>query len=101
MADFDGRIAEALQHDDTFLGLLAQLREAASAEVTVRVDEPCSSRGCGCKHIRMVKVPDYKLKLQIMEFLANRGVGRPAAVESGGDEDRIVFKRLVKIEEDA
>ena len=57
-------------------------KEAASSTVTVRDDTPCLKPGCGCKHIRTVKVPDYKLKLQIIEFLANRGVGRPQQAEA-------------------
>lgn len=98
MADFDSEIAKALESDETFQGLLGQLREAASAEVTVRDGEPCSK--CSCKHVRMVKVPDYKLKLQIMEFLANRGVGRPAQA-SEASEEQIVFERVVYMGADA
>lgn len=97
MADFDASIAEALEDDATFQGLLSQLREAASAEVTVRDAEPCGK--CSCKHVRMVRVPDYKLKLQIMEFLANRGVGRPSQVEGAGDVG-VVFERVVYMGDD-
>lgn len=97
MADFDAAIAEALENDETFQGLLAQLREAASAEVMVRDAEPCP-KGCGCKHIRMVKVPDYTLKLKIIQFLAERGVGRPKQTEESSDE-RIHFERIVYLGE--
>ncbi|HEY6019916.1 MAG TPA: hypothetical protein VIY48_08435 [Candidatus Paceibacterota bacterium] len=96
MADFDQRISDALATDETFQGILAQLKAAAESEVLVRDDTPCKK--CDCKHIRMVSVPDYKTKLAIMEFLANRGVGRPQQAE-GESGERIVFKRLVKMEE--
>lgn len=95
VSDFDEGIRVALADDPTFQGILNQLREAASAEVLARDPTPCSK--CECKHIRMVKVPDYKLKLQIMEFLANRGVGRPDVVRAV-DEDRIVFERVVYLD---
>ena len=94
MPDFDASIRDALEGDPVFQGLLEQLREAASAEVTIRDAEPCPKR-CGCKHIRNVKVPDYKLKLQIMEFLANRGVGRPGQTQEL-EQERITFVREVR-----
>lgn len=93
MADFDRRLAEALENDEAFQGLLQQLKEAATAEVTIYDREPCP-KGCGCKHFRQVKVPDYNTKLKIMEFLANRGVGRPAQA-SGEDSQGITFERVV------
>ena len=93
MADFDENVRKALEDDETFQGILAQLKAAASSEITVRDDQPCP-KGCGCKHIRMVRVPDYKTKLAIMEFLANRGVGRPNQATDASDE-RIVFERVV------
>ncbi len=93
MADFDENIRKALEQDEGFQGLLKQLHEAATSEVTVQYRDGCQ-RDCGCKHIQNVKVPDYKLKLQIMEFLANRGVGRPNATESSSDE-QILFERIV------
>lgn len=94
MSDFDSRIAQSLEDDPTFQGLLAELTKAATAETTVRSDEPCGK--CSCKHIRMVRVPDFKLKLQIMEFLANRGVGRPAQAEGEQEGERITFVREVR-----
>jgi lysyl-tRNA synthetase class I len=93
--DFDENLRAALEHDETFQSIMAQLKEAASSTVTVRDDTPCLKPGCGCKHIRTVKVPDYKLKLQIIEFLANRGVGRPQQAEAESGE-RITFIREVR-----
>lgn len=93
MADFDQNVASALEDDETFQGLLAQLRAAAASEVTVRDDTGCQK--CGCKHIRMVKVPDYNLKLKIMAWLAERGVGRPQATQGGDDVEKITFIRTV------
>lgn len=94
MADFDADIRKALEEDEAFQGLMQQLKEAITAEVTVRDDSPCSKPGCNCKHIRMVKVPDYKLKLQIAEFMANRGVGRPTQAE-GETGEKVNFVRHV------
>lgn len=94
MSDFDENIRKALEDDEAFTGLMAQLREAATSEVSVRDDTPCANPKCNCKHVRMVKVPDYKTKLAIAEFLANRGVGRPNATETSAEE-QIVFERVV------
>lgn len=93
-ADFDEGIRRALEDDEAFKGLMTQLREAATSEVTVRDDTPCANPKCSCKHVRSVRVPDYKTKLAIAEFLANRGVGRPNATETSSEE-RIVFERVV------
>ena len=92
MADFDASIRAELENNEFFRGLVDQLKAAAESEVHVRDDSGCAK--CGCKHIRNVKVPDYKLKLQIMQFLAERGVGRPSAVESV-DSEKIAFERVV------
>jgi len=94
MPDFDENLRKALESDETFQAIMAQLKEAAMTEVTIRDDTPCLKPNCGCKHIRTVKVPDYKLKLQIVEFLANRGVGRPQQAEAEQGE-RIQFERVV------
>lgn len=94
VADFDADMRAALEQDETFQGILEQLRQAASAEVLIRDTRPCTNPKCGCKHHRSVSVPDYKLKLQIIEFLSNRGVGRPGQVEGGG-ESGIVFERVI------
>lgn len=93
MADFDENVRKALENDEGFQGIMAQLKEAATSEVTVRYAEPCPK--CDCKHIRMIKVPDYKAKLAIIEFLANRGVGRPQQAE-GESGERITFIREVR-----
>lgn len=100
MSDFDESIRRALEDDEDFQGLLAQIKEAATSEVNVRDDTPCANPKCGCKHVRMVKVPDYKTKLACAEFLANRGVGRPNAKEQSSDE-QIVFERVVYLYDDA
>jgi hypothetical protein len=96
LADFDKKIAEALENDETFQALIAQLKEAATSEKTMRFDEPCPNEKCNCKHIRVHKVPNYELKMKIIEFLANRGVGRPAQAESSDDSEKIVFVREVR-----
>ena len=95
MPDFDENLRKVLESDETFQSIMAQLKEAASSTVTIRDDTPCLKPNCGCKHIRTVKVPDYKLKLQIIEFLANRGVGRPQQAEAEQGE-RITFIREVR-----
>jgi hypothetical protein len=97
LPDFDENVRQALEDDEAFMGLLQQLKDAATSTVKVRDGNPCP-KGCGCKHIRMVEVPDYNTKLKIMEFLANRGVGRPNQAESGSDE-RVVFERVVYMQE--
>lgn len=94
MSDFDDSIRAALENDEDFLALIAQIKAAATSEVNVRDDTPCANPKCNCKHVRMVKVPDYKTKLACAEFLANRGVGRPNAKEASADE-QIVFERVV------
>ena len=94
MSDFDESIRKALENDEDFQALVAQIKAAATSEVTVRVDEPCPNPKCNCKHIRMVKVPDYKTKLACIQFLTDRGVGRASAKEASSDE-QIVFERVV------
>lgn len=96
MADFDENLRKALEDDETFQSIMNQLKEAATSEVTTRHAEPCPK--CDCKHIRMVKVPDYKLKLAIIEFLSNRGVGRPNQA-TGENEERITFERVIYMDE--
>ena len=79
MADsFDEKLSKRL--DEDFERLIAMLGEALDAEKMVRDDSGCPK--CGCQHIRYMKVPDYKTKLQVAEFMTNRGIGRPAQVES-------------------
>lgn len=99
MSDFDESIRRALEDDEDFKALIGQIKEAATSEVNVRDDTPCSNPKCGCKHVRMVRVPDYKTKLACAEFLANRGVGRPNAKETSSDE-QIVFERVVYLFDD-
>ena len=94
MSDFDENIRKALESDEDFQNLIAQIKEAATSEVLVRDPSPCANPKCSCKHIRMVKVPDYKTKLACAEFLANRGVGRPGQAVEASDE-QIVFERVV------
>lgn len=96
MADFDKRIAEELENDETFQAIVGQLKAAATGTATQIDREPCSKENCNCKHFRTIQVPDYKLKMQIIEFLANRGVGRPAQAESGDDSEKITFIREVR-----
>jgi hypothetical protein len=97
VADFDENIRRALENDEAFLGLVEELKQAATATVTknIRIDTPCAK--CNCKHIRMVpvEVPDYNIKLKIMEFMTNRGVGRPNAADGGETAERITFIRTV------
>lgn len=97
MPDFDENVRKALEEDETFQGILNQLKEAAKDTVRIRVSDPCPKfgNGCTCQHIRFVEVPDYKTKLQIIEFLANRGVGRPQQAE-GETGERITFIREVR-----
>ena len=94
MPDFDENLRKVLEEDETFQMIMAQLKEAATSTVTVRDDTPCLKPGCGCKHIRTVKVPDYNTKIKIIEFLANRGVGRPQQAEAEQGE-RIQFERVI------
>lgn len=79
--------------------LIEMLDAGMNTTVKMRVDEPCSSKGCTCKHIRMIDTPDYNTKLKIAEFMMNQGFGRPAQADPQENEDRIVFKRLVKMED--
>ena len=100
MADFDESVRKALEEDAAFQGLIQQLKDAATSTVHVTDRSPAGCSKCGCKHFRTVEVPDYKTKLQIIEFLANRGVGRPNQVEAGSDE-RVIFERVVYLGDDA
>ena len=92
MPDFDENIRKALENDETFQSLIAQLKEAATSEVTARFDTPCAK--CGCKHIRMEKIPNYDLKLKIASWLTERGVGRATPAETS-NEEQIKFERVV------
>lgn len=97
MADFDADLRAALEEDERFKGVVNQLVEASSktVEINHRIDTACQK--CGCKHIRMekIEVPDYKTKLAIIEFLSNRGVGRPSQADGGSDAEKITFIRQV------
>lgn len=91
---FDERVAEAMEKD--FDGLIEELRKAATSEVKAKlVDEPCEK--CGCKHIRYISTPDWKTKIDIAEFLATRGFGRPGQAVSEESGERVVFQRLVEM----
>lgn len=87
---FDEKMAARLQAQ--FDKVLSQLEEAATSEITAWTDEPCPK--CGCQHRRAVRTPDWNLKLKVMEWMANRGFGRPSQRETEVNEDRIVFRRL-------
>lgn len=100
MADFDENIRKSLEDNEIFLGIIKQLEEAATSEVTVMLREPCGKDGCQCKHVRYVKVPAYETKLKVMDWLANRGVGRPAQA-SGEGEERIHFERVIYMDDAA
>lgn len=86
---FDEKMQRAL--DEDFEKLSGVLRNALDEETTVRDASGCPK--CECKHVRYVKVPDYKLKLQIAEFMANRGFGRPAVAESEQQGLTLVVER--------
>lgn len=96
MADFDEKIREALENDETFLGIIDQLKKAATETVRIRVQDPCPKfgKGCNCQHIRFIEVPAYETKLKLIQWLADRGVGR-AAVAEGESGERIIFERIV------
>lgn len=98
MADenFDDKLRTKLEAD--LEGLVDQLRQAMSAEVSTKITEPCEK--CGCKHFRYAKTPDWKTKLAIADFLSNRGYGRPGQAETESDSEKIIFKRLVVMEDD-
>ena len=99
MASFDERLAAELEGD--FEGLIAQLREAMTSTVKVKVDDPCPNPKCNCKHIRYVEVPDYKEKRSLAEWWFARVEGRPGQKEGEVDDERIVFQRLVDYGDDA
>lgn len=94
MSDLRGDIAIALQGWLTPEQLKALLDEILSMKK--------SARGwCGhCKKHVVVEIPDAKAVVGALSDLTNQGFGRPSEA-SGGDEDRIVFKRLTKLEDDA
>ena len=94
--DFDKRLADELENDDTFKAIMGQLREAATGTATFIDRQSCTKEGCNCKHFRTIQIPDYKLKMAIIEFLANRGVGRPAQADSADDSEKITFIREVR-----
>ena len=96
--DFDEKLRQKLLAD--LDGLVEQLREAATKTKKVSIQEPCPHKGCTCKHVRYVEVPDFALKLKIFEALAERGYGRPGQQESGEDKEKIVFQRLVVMPEE-
>jgi len=98
LASFDERLAAELEED--FEGLKQQLREAMTSTVKVKVDDPCPNPKCNCMHIRYVEVPDYKTKLALAEWWANRGFGRPGQQEADLESERIVFQRLVEMPAD-
>jgi hypothetical protein len=95
VADFDESIRKSLEDNEVFKGIIKQLEEAATSEVTVMLREPCGKDGCQCKHVRYMKVPAYDTKLKVMDWLANRGVGRPAQAE-GESGEKVTFIREVR-----
>lgn len=95
MADFDKEIAKSLEDSEVFKRVVKQLEEAATSKKKVISRDPCTDPKCSCKHFRTMEVPDYKLQLDILEFLTNRGVGRPAQADSGDDGEKITFIRRV------
>lgn len=95
MADFDENIRKSLEDNEVFQNLIKQLEEAATSEITIMLREPCGKKGCECKHVRYVKIPDYTTKLKVADWLANRGVGRPQQAE-GESAERITFIREVR-----
>jgi hypothetical protein len=94
LPDFDENIRKSLEDNEVFKGIIKQLEEAATSEVTVMLREPCGKDGCQCKHVRYMKVPAYDTKLKVMDWLANRGVGRPQQAE-GEQGEKIQFERVV------
>lgn len=79
--------------------LVEMLDAAMTAEKRIKVTDPCNSKGCSCKHFRYVMVPDYDMKMKIAEFMLNQGFGRPAQADPNQNEDRVIFKRLVRLED--
>lgn len=86
--------------EERYEKLLEMLDAGMDKNAKMRIDDPCAAKGCGCKHVRYIEVPDYKTKLAIAEFVMNQGFGRPAQAESERDDEKIVFKRLVKLEDE-
>jgi hypothetical protein len=93
MSDLRGDIATALE------GWLTPEQLSALLDEILAIKK--SARGwCGtCKKHVVVEISDPKAVVSAMADLANQGFGRPTEA-SGADDDRIVFKRLVKLEED-
>lgn len=99
--DFDQKLAAELAED--FEGLKEQLRLAMTTTVRVAIQETCpggkDGKGCSCKHVRYAEVPDYKTKLALVEWWANRSHGRPGQAE-GEAEERVTVNRYVVLPEE-
>jgi hypothetical protein len=77
------------------------LRQAGQATKKVSIIDPCAK--CGCTHSRQVEVPDARAAIQVAEFLANQGLGRPGEDQSGksGSRDFVVQRYVVEPEEES
>lgn len=69
-----------LQYD----ALMKVVTGALESVKKVRVERDCKK--CGCSHIDYVEVENTDAAMKAVEFLSNRGVGRPGTVEVGERE---------------
>jgi hypothetical protein len=72
--DFDQATASRLNAAQE--KLLDKLEAALEKKVMVRVERNCKK--CGCSHIEMVEHDDVPTMLKVAQFMAERGLGKPA-----------------------
>jgi hypothetical protein len=97
VSDVRSDIAKALEGKLTPEHLDFLMNEVLAITKTPHVEVTCKK--CGQRQKVKASIPDAKAVSDSVINLANQAWGRPD-VASLKDEDRIIFKRLTKLEED-